>query len=803
MPATELKPDQLYSAADPAALGVESSEQLEELEAATGQDRAVSAIEFGVDMPREGYNLYVAGPAGMGKRTLVEQLLTRQAAARGLPSDWCYVNNFDDPSRPRALQLPAGQGAQLRRDMEKLIERLLVGVPGKFRGDEYRRRISDIQEEYQEREAKLFGELNEAARARDMVVIRTPGGYTIGPVREGKLLTPSQFNDLPRARQDEAKAVIEELNHRLKGMIETIHGWQDESTERVKAIDTEFVHDIVDPMLATLKSRYAVYPRVLEFLDAAHRDIAEKIWDFMPASEEAGNVPLRTKIFAQEHLRYHVNVLVDNDGATQAPVLYEDNPTLQNVLGRVEHTAHMGTLVTNFSLIKPGALHRANGGYLVLDARKVLGNGFTWEALKRAIRSREVRIESLERILSLVSTTSLEPEPIALDVKIVLVGDRYIYHLLRTYDPEFSLYFKVNADFSDTMERTPEAERLHARLIATMARRQQCRPLTAAGLCRVIDQGARAAGDGARLSLHIGEMVDLLHEADFWATRDGATLIDAAHVGQAVEHRVYRNNRYQELLAEQITRGVMLVSTHGTQVAQVNALSVIDVGDYSFGRPARITATARVGTGKLLDIERETELGGPLHSKGVMILGSLLAARYAGAAPLSLSASIVFEQSYGRVDGDSASMAELVALLSAIAELPLRQDLAITGSVNQMGEMQAIGGANEKIEGFFDICASRGLTGTQGVIIPAANTQHLMLKPAVIDACREGRFHIHAASTVDDAVELLFGLPAGTRSSDGRFTPGSVGERVQQRLDFFAEMGRRQGHAATGAAEKQ
>jgi len=433
-----LKADALSRATDAQALGFRSTAELPDVDSAMGQDRAIAAIEFGVGIQREGYNLYVAGPTGIGKRTLVDQLLARHAGERGEASDWCYVNNFEDPSRPRALALPPGKGVQLKRDMEKLIERMLVTVPNVFRGDEYRRRISDIQEEYQEREGKLFGELNDEARSKGMVVIRTPGGYTIGPVREGKLMTPAQFNDMPKEEQELAKNVIEELNRRLKSIIESIHDWQEESTERVKGIDNEFIHDIIDPMLAALKSRYQMYPSVLEFLGAAHQDMAENIWDFMPNEQQEGSTPLRKKIFAMEHLRYHVNVLVDHDGAADVPVLYEDNPTLQNVIGRIEHIAQMGTLVTNFSLIKPGALHRANGGYLVLDARKVLMNSFVWDALKRAIRSREIRIESIERILSLVSTTSLEPEPIALDVKIVLVGDRYIYHLLKEYDPEYS-----------------------------------------------------------------------------------------------------------------------------------------------------------------------------------------------------------------------------------------------------------------------------------------------------------------------------------------------------------------------------
>jgi lon-related putative ATP-dependent protease len=787
-----LQAEALFQATDAQTLGFRSTAELPDVDSAMGQDRAIAAIEFGVGIQREGYNLFVAGPTGIGKRTLVDQLLARHAGERGEASDWCYVNNFDDPSRPRALALPPGKGVQLKRDMEKLIERMLVTVPNVFRGDEYRRRISDIQEEYQEREGKLFGDLNEEARGKGMVVIRTPGGYTIGPVREGKLMTPAQFNDMSKEEQDLAKAVIEELNRKLKTIIENIHDWQEESTDRVKAIDNEFIHDIIDPMMVALKSRYQMYPAVLEFLGAAHQDMAENIWDFMPNEQQEGNTPLRKKVFAMEHLRYHVNVLVDHDGASGVPVLYEDNPTLQNVIGRIEHIAQMGTLVTNFSLIKPGALHRANGGYLVLDARKVLMSSFVWDALKRAIRSREIRIESIERILSMVSTTSLEPEPITLDVKIVLVGDRYIYHLLKEYDPEFSLYFKVNADFSDSMDRSPESVSLYARVIATLARREKARALSAGGVARVIDQCARDAEDSQKLSLHLGDLVDLILQADFWAARENIALIEARHVDRAIAQRRFRNNRYQELLAEQIHKGVMLLATEGMQVGQINGLSVIQLGDYSFGRPSRITATARLGSGKLIDIERETELGGPLHSKGVMILSSFLARRYAQSQPLALSASIVFEQSYGRVDGDSASMAELVALLSAIAGIPIRQDLAMTGSVNQLGEMQAIGGVNEKIEGFFDVCAARGLSGTQGVLIPASNVQHLMLKPEVVEACRAGRFHVHAASSVDDAIALLTGTPAGAMREDGSFEAGSVNERVRARLDELAEIGRKQ-----------
>ena len=793
MPIQPLAAEMLCCRTDPATLGFRSTDELPDIDSAMGQDRAVAAIEFGVGIQREGYNLYVAGPTGIGKRTLVDQLLARHAGQRGAPSDWCYVNNFDDPSRPRVLSLPPGKGVQLKRDMEKLIERMLVTVPNVFRGDEYRRRITEIQEEYQEREAKLFNELNEAARLRRMVVIRTPNGYTIGPVRDGKLMTPAQFNELPQAEQEAAKSVIDELNHQLKSIIQSIHGWQEESVERVKTIDTEFIHDIIDPMMATLKSRYQMYPSALGFLEAAHQDMVENVWDFMPAEQQEASVPLRKKVFASERLRYHVNVLVDHDGADGVPVLYEDNPTLQNVLGRIEHIAQMGTLLTNFSLIKPGALHRANGGYLVLDARKVLMNSFVWDGLKRAIRSREIRIESIERILGMVTTTSLEPEPIPLDVKIVLVGDRLLYQLLKYHDPEFSLYFKVNADFNDSFDRSPEAIGLYARIIATLVRREKARPLSAEGVARVVDRSSRSAEDAAKLSLHIGDLRDLVLQADFWAGQEGSALVEARHVDQAIAQYLFRNNRYQELLVEQIHKGVMLLATEGVQIGQINGLSVIQLGDYSFGRPSRITATARLGSGKLIDIERETELGGPLHSKGVMILGSFLARRYAHSQPLALSASIVFEQSYGRVDGDSASMAELVALLSAIADVPIRQDLAMTGSVNQLGEIQAIGGVNDKIEGFFDVCRARGLSGTHGVVIPRSNVQHLVLRPDVAEAARAGRFHIYAIDDIDQALELFSGTAAGLVLEDGGFEPGSVNGRVHARLQELAEIGRRLG----------
>ena len=791
MSTVELTPDQLYCATDPNEVGVDSTADLPDIDDTVGQERATAAIRFAIAIQRDGYNLYVAGPTGAGKRTLVDQLIRQNQDPSRTANDWVYVNNFEDPSRPHALTLPAGRACALKNDMNKLVERLLVTVPSTFRGDEYRHQISELQEAYQQRETALFNDLNDQARAHNMIVIRTPNGYTIGPVRDGKLLTPAKFAELPEAEQESAKKVTEELNRALKDIVEKLRDWQEESAERVKDIDEQFIHQIIDPMMAVLKSRYQMYPPVLAYLNSAHQDIAENIWEFMPSDDETGNRPVHKQV--QEHPRYQVNVLVDNTDVTGVPTLYEDHPTLQNVIGRVEHASQMGTLVTNFTLIKPGALHRANGGFLILDASKLLSNSFVWDALKRAIRSKEIRMESIDRILSMGSTITLEPEPIPLDLKIILIGDRALYHLLNQLDPEFNLYFKVHADFNDSMDRAHGNTALYARVVASMARREGCRPLSAAGVCRVLDQRVRETGDAEKLSLHMVGLNNLLTEADYWAAQHGSTLIEPEHVEQALAERQQRNNRYQALLSEHTEKNVLTIETSGSRIGQINGLSVLAVGEHAFGRPTRITATARLGNGRLVDIERESDLGGSLHSKGVMILSAFLAHRYAAEKPLALSASLVFEQSYGKVDGDSASMAELMALLSAITEVPIRQHFAMTGSVNQFGEMQAIGGVNDKIEGFYDLCESRGLNGQHGVIIPQANARHLMLKRAVVDASRKGLFHIHTARHVDDVIECLTDLKAGRRLKSGQFSVGSFNRKVSDRLARFADLGRSHG----------
>jgi lon-related putative ATP-dependent protease len=557
-------------------------------------------------------------------------------------------------------------------------------------------------------------------------------------------------------------------------------GWQRESQEELRKLNREMIERAVSGFFDELEGRYASFEQVVEHLRAVREDVVDNVDAFRPEGEST--VPENTRRRVEEFPQYAINVMVDNGETHGAPVIYEDNPNYTNLVGRIEHVAHLGALSTNFMLIKPGALHRANGGYLVLDAVHVLSSPFAWHALKRALRSRELRIESLERLMSLLSTISLEPEPIPLDVKVVLVGDRLLYYLVRELDQEFAMHFKVAADFTEELDRDDDSAVLYARLVAMLIADDELRAFDRGAVARVIEQCARRVEDSKKLSLHVGSLLDLLRESDWQAAEAGADTVTAEHVQRAIDAAIRRLDQLRERVHEQILRGIHLVDTDGEAPAQVNGLSVYHLDESSFGIPTRITATARLGSGEVVDIEREVELGGNIHSKGVMILSAFLAARYARDEPLALAATLVFEQSYGGVEGDSASAAELCALLSALSGLPLRQSLAITGSVNQRGQVQAIGGVNDKVEGFFDICSARGLSGEQAVILPASNVQHLMLRRDVVEAVEQGRFAIYAVSTVDEAVSLLTGVPAGEPDGQGAYPPDSVNGRVQARV---------------------
>ncbi|BCX81044.1 hypothetical protein MIT9_P0622 [Methylomarinovum caldicuralii] len=791
-PHEPLSPDQLYRACDPADFPFSTTEELPDVPLVFDQRRAMEALHFGVDMADPGFNVFVPGPTGVGKQTAVTDVVSQRAAQRPAPPDWCYLHNFKDPFKPKRLQLPAGHGRRLQQDIQELIDELRTAIPAAFEGEEYRARVEELEQSAREREARAIEELRQKAREKGIALLETPTGFAFAPLtHEGQVMPPQVFNQLPPEVQKQIEATVAELQQELQKVVRQFPAWRKEMREKLRQLNRQVTQNAVGHLIEDLREKYREFEGVLAHLEAIQQDIVDHLEDFLP--QPAPPIPLPFLINrAEERLKhYRVHLLVDHSETRGAPVVHEALPNHTNLIGRIDYRAFMGTLVTDFSMIKPGALHRANGGFLILDARKVLLQPHAWDTLKRTLQAGEIRIESLERTLSLISTVPLEPEPIPLNVRVILLGDRLLYYLLDALDPEFRDLFKVAADFEEDLPRSPETHQLYARVLATLARKEKLLPLARDAVIRMVEQGAREVEDAHKVSAHLRGVTDLLKEADFRARQAGRGHITRADVEAAIDARIDRNSRLRERIQELIERDVLLIDTEGSQVGQINGLSVISLGDFSFGRPSRITATARLGDGKVIDIERETELGGAIHSKGVMILANFMAARYARVQPLSVAASLVFEQSYGPVEGDSASLAELCALLSALADLPLRQDLAVTGSVSQHGKVQPIGGVNEKIEGFFDICRRKGLTGTQGVVIPQANVQNLMLRQDVVAAARDGKFRIHAVATVDQALELLLGVPAGERGPDGRFPPETVNGRVERQLQEFAELRRR------------
>ncbi len=793
---------------DPDQFRFQTTDELEDLAQVLGQARAVNAIEFGVGMGRDGYNLFAMGPEGLGRRTIVRRHLERLAPRGQAPSDWCYVFNFDTPHKPCAVELPAGRASRFRQDMARLVEDLRAAIPAAFESTEYRAKQREIETEFGERQEQGVGAVGERAKSQGIALVRTPAGFGFAPRHGDGVMNPEEYRKLPQAEQQRLESAISVLQEELEGAIHDMPKWRRESQRKLRELNRQVTRAAVNGLIEELKAEYQSLPAVLRYLASMQEDVLDHAEVFrQPKDGEQPTlfgVPLPLSEMGESFLRrYQVNVLIERGGTDRAPIVYEDHPTHDNLVGRIEHIAQMGALVTDFTLIKAGSLHRANGGYLVLDALKVLLNPLAWEALKRALRSREVRIESLGQALSLISTVSLEPEPIALDVKVVLVGQRLLYYLLHAYDPEFGELFKVAVDFEEDMGRAPEADLLYARMIATAARQEKVRPLDRGAVARVIEHGSRNAGDAEKLSVQMRDINDLLRESDYWAGAAARKVICAEDVERAIEARVERADRVRDRLQEEILRGRLLIDTAGSRTGQVNGLSVAQLGGFSFGIPHRITARVRLGAGKVVDIEREVELGGPIHSKGVLILSGFIAGRYAANKPLSLSASLVFEQSYGGVEGDSASCAELYALLSALADAPLSQFLAVTGSVNQHGAVQSIGGVNEKIEGFFDICRSRGLTGEQGVLIPASNVKNLMLRRDVVEAAAAGKFHIYPVDSVDQGIEILTGVPAGERDATGEFPAGTINFRVERRLAEFAERTRAFGAAAPAKGQRR
>ena len=820
-----LTPDEARRSMDPAILGFETTRDVEPASGLIGQDRALKAIQFGADIKAHDFNMFVLGPPASGKTTAVKAYLRSKAGNGKERSDWVYVNNFEDHNKPLALRLPPGRARILAKTMIGVIDELRASLPAAFEADDYQVRARVINEEFEAQQDEAFEALNAKASAQNIAILKTPTGFTMAPMSDGTIVKPETFNAMPEAMRKDVEKKIETLQEELVAILEKMPKLDKKRRAKLGLLREDVARVAVHESLDDARIAFADLPDVIAYFDKVHEDLVTNAALFLHEEEEGGGMAIKepvTTIRDPRFRRYMVNVIVTPDHSDRSeqaetgdankqnqtaaneienkdkalngssapdgvPIVEELNPTYASLIGRIEHIAQMGALMTDFLLVKPGALHRANGGYLLLDARKLLLSPFTWEALKRTIKARSIRIEQPSETVGFATTQSIEPEPIPLDIKIVLFGDHLLYYMLSENDPEFSQLFKVQADFDNTISRSSKNDRAYAQLIRAIIDEHDLKHVDADGVARLIDEGARLADDREKLSIEIGRIADILREADYWAGSAGRDLITRSDISNAIEQHTYRSDRLREHARESIDRGVILVDTDGEEVGQINGLSVSQLGSFSFGRPTRITARVRMGSGRVTDIEREVHLGGALHSKGVMILWGFLAGRYALDVPLALAASLVFEQSYGGVDGDSASSTELYALLSALSDVPIRQSLAVTGSINQQGDVQAIGGVNEKIEGFFDVCTTNGLTGDQGVLIPKANMQHLMLREDVVEAIGQGRFNVYPVAHIDQGIEILTGVKAGIRGDDGRFQAGTINRLVEDRLRNYAE----------------
>ncbi len=793
---TPLKPDELRRVCPPESLPFEATDTLKPLDEVVAQTRAVQAIAFGVGIRGAGFNLFVLGPSGTGKTAAIKRFLALEASKLPTPPDWCYVNNFADPQRPRALCLPAGRARTFQVDCGRLLEELKVGVPRAFEAEAYEQHRRTILDELQKQTSEELGGVQSRAEALGFGLVKTASGFVIVPILRGKPLKPEGFEALDEETKRQVNLRSEEVQKDLAATHRRIRELEREAKNRLDALDRDVATSAVDHLIEEVKERYASHPELQSYFEAMREDVIANV-DLFRRGQEGAPGPAELVAIMQPGRdpfeRYRVNVLIEQAGDGGAPVVMEPYPTCQNLVGRIEHQVHMGALYTNFMMAKAGALHRANGGFLVLEALELLKQYFAYDQLKRTLKHRRIKIEEPGEQFRLFSTGTLEPEPIPLDVKVVLIGSPWLYYLLHAYDPEFRELFKVQAEFGEYVARTPENILAFARLLTTCCQEEGIKPFERSAVAKLVEHSSRLVEDRERLATTFSELLDVAREASFWAGKNGHDRVTAEDVHRAIETKIRRSNRLEERLQELINEGTLLVDTAGAVVGQVNGIAIIPLGEYHFGKPSRITARTFLGRGGIIDIAREARMGGRIHSKGVLILSGYLGGRYAQQVPLALSASVAFEQLYEEVEGDSASSAELYAILSSLSGLPISQGLAVTGSVNQQGEVQAIGAVNAKVEGFFDVCRARGLTGEQGVLIPASNVRNLMLREDVVEAVTAGQFHVFPVRTIDEGIALLTGLEAGERGPDGTFPEGSINTLVQERLREMAEQARAYG----------
>ncbi len=798
-----LPAEKLRRMIDPSVFSFDSTEEIEPLTDTIGQERAMEAIEKGLDMEASGFNIFAAGPVGTGRNSALRAKARKKASEESTPSDWCYVHNFQTPDEPKSIELPAGKGRELHQDMDNLIEESREDIGQAFEEESYQERRNKVRQELQEQRNELLEELREKARELEHAVEVSPAGIVAVPLVEGEPISADEFEELDPEKQEELRQKGEKVQELASETVSRIRELEKEAREEAEELEQEVAVFAVGPLIEELKEKYAEFDDVVQFLDEVREDILDNIDLFKEDDQEQGFVAqLRARAKRQLYNRYRVNVVIDNSRTEGAPVVEERNPTFYNLFGQIEYRMQMGGMTTDFTMVKGGAIHRANGGYIILQVLDVLRNPFSWEGLKRIIRTGEVRIENVWERYHPTPAATLVPEPMPVNVTVMLVGSPLVYHLLYMLDEDFRRLFKIKADFDVEMDFNQEHLDRYAAFISARCEEGELPPFTREAAVRLMEHGIRLAAHQERLSTQFLYVADTIAEAGHEAAVDGAQQVEARHVNRAIEARRTRSRMLQDKIQRLIEEGQILIDTEGEVAGQVNGLSVADLGDYRFGKPSRITCMTAVGRAGVLNIERESEMSGSIHDKGVLILTGYLARLFGQDKPLSLSARLCFEQSYSEVEGDSASCAELYCLLSSLADLPLSQDIAVTGSVNQRGEVQPIGAVNQKVEGFFEVCRDKGLTGEQGVLIPARNLQNLMLRPDVVEAVEEDKFHVWAVDTVEEGIELLTGVSAGTRDEEGRFPEDSVYGRVDRRLREMADVLKEFGGAGGGEEEK-
>ncbi len=805
----ELTPKQLRNQCDPQLFKFKTTAELADLAKPIGQQRAVDALEFAANIGSDGYNVYVMGRVGTGRSAISREFLDKRSKREPTPEDWCYVYNFSNPHMPKAIKLPAGKGASWQRDMDKVIGELVTQVLAAFDSEEYNEKRDDLLRSFRDERNKELQEFEKEVEAADFTLGRSPAGLIVAPASDGEVMDPQQYRDLPEEEREQLEEKRQELQGTLAEIMRRGQREERQTRQQVQELDREVARSVVEPLLQDIRKKNKHQDEVLQHLDEIENDLLDNISSLRHSAEDgdeqmrlaaamgvgAGAMPIME--------RYRINVLVNNQDLEGAPVIMESNPTIEALTGEVEHQTHMGALVTDFTMIKPGALHKANGGYLILEALQVLQRPFAWEALKRALKSGQVRIESLRDQLRFISTVSLEPTPIPLNVKVILIGSPLLYYLLYEYDEDFRKLFKVKADFDTEIDRSAKTSRRFAAYIGQMCRQEGLPHFLPEAAAQVVEYGSRLASDQKKLSISFSEVSNVVREAAYWAARSKREVVTADDVRYALEQQALRSSRIQERIIEMTKDGTIMVDVEGDVVGQINGIAVMQLGDYVLGKPGRITCLTYMGRSGVVNIDREAKLTGRIHDKGLLTISGFLGERYGREFPLSLSATISFEQIYEEIEGDSAASTELYALLSSLAQVPIKQGLAVTGSVNQRGQVQAIGGVNRKIEGYYATCKAMGLTGEQGVVIPDANVRHLMLNDEVIEAVASGEFHIWSVKTIDEGIEILTGVRAGKRDRNGKYPKASINGRVERRLREMAETMREFGRAQKSEGKEE